>query len=94
MNDDNLDLTDRQMLRILSLYENLNPLELWYELGEMSHPAPRLTNEEIVTRLESLRSQGVVEKIPGSGNPDRGFSQSRYRLRANPWDMTSRSMPE
>jgi hypothetical protein len=58
-----LDPIDRNMLRILSLYEDLDLLQLWYELGESNGPVERMTREEVLERLESLKSQGFVEAI-------------------------------
>jgi hypothetical protein len=56
-----MDEIDRIILRKLSLYESLAPLELWYEIGEDHVLEQALTKEEISSRLESLRAQGLVE---------------------------------
>ncbi|MFX0197786.1 MAG: hypothetical protein ACFFCW_16825 [Candidatus Hodarchaeota archaeon] len=58
-----LDPIDRNILRILSLYETLDLLQLWYELGESDGAADRMTQEEVLDRLKFLRSQGFVEPI-------------------------------
>jgi len=58
-----LDPTDRTILRVLSLYEDLNVLQLWYELGESDTPVERMTREEVLERLNSLKSQGFVEPM-------------------------------
>lgn len=57
----NLDPVDRQILQILSLYEDLDLLQLWYELGESDGSVERMTQEELFKSLESLRSRGFVE---------------------------------
>lgn len=62
-----LDDLDRNILRILSIYENLDPLELWYELGECDPPVERVTQEEVLNRLESLRVIGFIERIIRAG---------------------------
>jgi DNA-binding Lrp family transcriptional regulator len=58
-----LDPIDRNILRILSLYEALDLLQLWYELGESDGAADRMTREEVLERLESLSSRGFVKPI-------------------------------
>ncbi len=60
---DNLDSVDRHILRILSLYEALDLLQLWYELGESDGSVMRMTQEELSRSLESLRTRGFVESI-------------------------------
>jgi len=61
-----LDPIDRTILRVLSLYEDLDLLQLWYELGESEKSVARMTKEEILERLKSLKSQGFVEPIKES----------------------------
>jgi DNA-binding Lrp family transcriptional regulator len=61
--DVQVDAIDRNILRILCLYEHLSLLQLWYELGEGNPMKKRLTKEEISSRLESLKVQGVVKRI-------------------------------
>jgi hypothetical protein len=56
-----LDPIDRTILRVLSLYEDLDLLQLWYELGESDKAVERMTQGDILERLESLKSQGFVE---------------------------------
>jgi hypothetical protein len=43
------DAIDRIILGKLSLYENLAPLELWYEVGEHDVLKESVTEEEILT---------------------------------------------
>ena len=58
-----MDEIDRIILRKLSLYESLALLELWYEIGEDHVLEEAVTREEISSRLESLRAQGLVERL-------------------------------
>ena len=58
-----MDEIDRIILRKLSLYESLASLELWYEIGEDHVLEEAVTKEEISSRLESLRAQGLVERL-------------------------------
>jgi hypothetical protein len=58
-----MDEIDRIILRKLSLYESLAPLELWYEIGEDHVLEEAVTREEISSRLESLRAQGLVGRL-------------------------------
>jgi len=58
-----LDPIDRNILRILSLYEDLDLLQLWYELGESDATGEVVTREEVLSRLKSLRSRGFVERV-------------------------------
>jgi len=59
---DSLDALDQCILKILSLYEHLNLLELWFEIGEASIPEP-VSKEEVLNRLHSLADKGFVERI-------------------------------
>jgi hypothetical protein len=61
-----LDPIDRTILRVLSLYEDLDLLQLWYELGESDKSVAHMTEEDILERLNSLKSQGLVETIKES----------------------------
>ena len=61
-----LDPIDRTILRVLSLYEDLDLLQLWYELGESDKAVEHMTQEDILERLKSLKSQGFVEPIEKS----------------------------
>ena len=63
-----LDEMDQTILRILSDYEGLTPLELWYEIGEDDGVKGKATEEEILSRLESLEAKGFVEAVT-KGNP-------------------------
>jgi hypothetical protein len=61
---------DRVILRVLSLYDSLGLLELWYEIGEEGTQRERLTQEELLERLEALHTQEFVERRPaGEGEP-------------------------
>jgi len=62
-----LDPIDRTILRVLSLYEDLDLLQLWYELGETDKSVEHMTQEDILERLKLLKSQGFVEAIKESG---------------------------
>ena len=55
------DTIDQIILGKLSLYESLNLLELWYEIGEDDLVRESVTKQEISGRLEALRVQGLVE---------------------------------
>jgi len=61
-----LDPIDRTILRVLSLYEDLDLLQLWYELGESDKSVEHMTQEDILERLKSLKSQGLVQPIKES----------------------------
>lgn len=54
---------DEKILKVLSLYDHLTPLQLWYELGEDDLVEEKLTEGEILDRLESLRARGFVETV-------------------------------
>ncbi|MFQ5840823.1 MAG: hypothetical protein ACE5NJ_04205 [Thermodesulfobacteriota bacterium] len=60
---DGLDPIDRLILKILSDYDSLGLLQLWYELGESDESVKHMTREEVLSSLESLRSQGFVESV-------------------------------
>jgi len=53
---------DRSILQILSLYEHLTLLELWFKIGEASTLEP-VSKEEVLNRLHSLADKGFVERI-------------------------------
>lgn len=80
---DGLDSRDRDILHVLSLYENLDSLQLWYELGESDGRLEHMTREEISDRLESLGSRGLVERITKSSEVDPGHEYLAYRLKKN-----------
>jgi DNA-binding Lrp family transcriptional regulator len=61
-----LDPIDRTILRVLSLYADLDLLQLWYELGESDKSVEHMTKEEVLERLKLLESQGFVEPIKES----------------------------
>jgi DNA-binding Lrp family transcriptional regulator len=58
-----LDKTDRNILRIFSLHKTLTALCLWYELGEDPAVVRRLSNEELLNRLESLEARGLLDRL-------------------------------
>jgi len=58
-----MDAIDQIILHKLSLYESLAPLELWYEIGEDDASKEGVTKEELSSRLESLKAQGLVEGL-------------------------------
>jgi hypothetical protein len=58
-----LDAIDQCILRILSAYEEMATLELWYEIGEDDAVKEGLTEAEIRARLDSLSKKGLVEKL-------------------------------
>jgi len=41
-------------------------LQLWYELGESDKSVEHMTQEDILERLKSLKSQGLVQPIKES----------------------------
>jgi DNA-binding Lrp family transcriptional regulator len=61
-----MDEIDQIILNKLSLYESLAPLELWYEIGEDQSFDEPVTKEEVSSRLESLRAQGLVKPLTES----------------------------
>jgi len=63
-----LDTINQEIIRVLSLYNDLSLLELWFEIGEAGALKP-MTKEQVSSRLESLVAQGFVERIP-FGNGD------------------------
>jgi excisionase family DNA binding protein len=52
------DAIDQDILRILSRYEHLAALQVWYELGEEQVIKGGVTEEEITNRLEHLVARG------------------------------------
>ena len=58
-----LDAVNQEILRVLSLYQQLSLLELWFEIGEARVLGP-MTKRQISSRLESLMAQGFVERFP------------------------------
>ena len=63
-----LDVIDQEILRVLSLYEQLSLSELWFEIGEAGVLGP-MTKEQISSRLASLKGRGFVDRISlGEGN--------------------------
>lgn len=80
---DGLDSRDRDILHVLSLYESLDSLQLWYELVESNGRLEHMTGGELSDRLESLGSRGLVERIARSSEVDLGPEYWAYRLRKN-----------
>lgn len=75
-----LDSLDRTILRVLSLYEDLDLLQLWYELGESDKSVAHMTREDILERLKSLKSQGFVEPIKESEGGTRWALTARGKV--------------
>jgi len=57
-----LDAIDRNILKILSLYEHLNLQELYFEIGEAG-TLESVSKGKVLNRLQSLMTQGFVERI-------------------------------
>jgi DNA-binding Lrp family transcriptional regulator len=57
-----LDAIDRNILNILSLYEHLNLLKLWFEMGEADNQEST-SKGKVLNRLQSLMAKGFVERI-------------------------------
>lgn len=70
----NLDPIDRLILRILSQYDDLDLVQLWYELGECDGSVEHMTQEEVLSSLESLGSRGLVQPVV------KGEGQTRWAL--------------
>ena len=67
-----VDTVDQAIVRVLSLYDHLTPLQVWFEMGESDLIKVRLTEAEVVDRLESLRAGGFVEtiaRVQAGGHP-------------------------
>jgi hypothetical protein len=63
-----LDAVDQEILRVLSLYEQLSLSEVWFEIGEARVLGP-VAKEQVLSRLESLKGRGFLERISlGEGN--------------------------
>ena len=68
----NIDIIDQTILDILSHYEGITSLDLWYEIGEQdSLERHSLTKMEILSRLEFLSKHGYVECITDSEDIER-----------------------
>ena len=76
-----LELLDQSLLRILSAYDGLTPLELWYELGEDDAAKETVSEKEIGRKLESLAARGYVERVVREGGKDDSMPV-RYRVKA------------
>ncbi len=77
---DSVDPIDQDILRILSAYEFLTPLQVWYELGEDDTVKERPTEEEVSRRLVALATKGSVEAVKeAEGGRDSGLLS--YRLK-------------
>jgi excisionase family DNA binding protein len=75
-----VDAIDQDILRILSLYDHLTLLQLWYELGEDHVVKGSISEEETRKRLESLVARGFVEKAR-KALFDNGSAPAVYRLK-------------
>ena len=75
-----LDAIDQTILRILSAYEQLTALDLWFELGENHTVKERVTEGEILSRLESLTARGFVERLTSEG-VDGNAATAIYRVK-------------
>ena len=73
-----LDKFDQNLLRILSVYDQLTPLQLWFEIGEDDAVKETVSEEEIRKRLESLEGRGYVEKAQ---DPETESAPPNYRVR-------------
>ncbi len=74
---ENLDDLDQSILKILSLYEHINLLKLWYEIGELGTFGP-VRKQEILDRLNSLMVKGFVKCI------DLGNGEMRWVILRKP----------
>ncbi len=75
-----IDQIDQDILRILSLYDDLSPMQVWFELGEDELVKQRATETEVQSRLESLETEGFVEAVESS-QVGRHRSYVGYRLK-------------
>ena len=75
-----LDAIDQTILRILSAYEQLTALDLWFELGENHTVKERVTEGEILSRLESLAARGFAERLTREG-VDGNAATAIYRVK-------------
>ncbi len=57
-----LEAINGEILRILSLYEQLSLSELWFEIGEAGF-LERMAKEQVLSRLESLMAKGIVKRV-------------------------------
>jgi hypothetical protein len=60
-----LDAIDQRILRTLALYESMEAVELWYEIGEDDSSRENLTEEEVLSRLRFLTEEGFVKRVKG-----------------------------
>ncbi len=68
----NIDIIDQTILDILSHYDGITSLDLWYKIGEQdSKEWHSVTKMEILRRLEFLSKHGYVECITGSEDIER-----------------------
>ena len=75
-----LDAIDQTILRILSAYEQLTALDLWFELGENHTVKERVTEGETLSRLESLTARGFAERLTSKG-VDGNSATAIYRVK-------------
>ena len=82
MEPNSLDSINRNILEILSNYGQLTPLQWWYELGEDEGGEERVTEEEILSRLDALMAKGFVERITRPG-VDGDSAHAFYRVKSS-----------
>ena len=75
-----LDPIGQGILHILSRYESLDFLELWYEIGEDDGLKGQVSKEALLNRLESLAARGYVERVVSQGTKS-GSAPLIYRIR-------------
>jgi hypothetical protein len=54
---------NENIVRILSFYKQLSPLQLWYEINATNNGGGRVSISEIKKTLVYLQKQGVVKRI-------------------------------
>jgi excisionase family DNA binding protein len=77
-----LHVIDWDILRILSLYKGLTPLQIWYEVGDAEVIKTGVTQKELKDRLESLVARGLVERI-GKTSAGGDLPSHIYRLKTS-----------
>lgn len=74
-----LDLSDRRILKALSLHEHLSTLQLWYELMGNENRNGWVTEEKVLRRLEALSNQGLVEPL-SQGDGSVGWALKKGKM--------------
>lgn len=81
---ENFDMLDQTILHILSLYEDLRLLELWFEIGELG-TFGSVKKQDILNRLYSLLAKGCVDRIDlGNGNIKWSLKRDGVREKIDP----------